>query len=176
MSRKYTRHSPRGELDLVEFLIPQIKREELNRFQQSGQLYISSVPFVDAIYFISDRPPFNNPVVRRAFALATDREKLARDVENQLPAIGGYIPPYLPGHSDDISLPYDPSKAQRLLAGAATRKVKVFPSIGLMLGLVGLEKGDALVFESLKAMWKENLGITIRKCWSKSDKMDFEGA
>lgn len=163
-----------GELDMIEFLIPQIQQDELKHYRELGQLHISTVPFVDAIYFMTNRPPFDNPDLRRAFVLATDREKLAREIENQLPATGGYIPPGLPGHSPDIGLPYDPQEARRILAAAGYPQGRGFPSVSLLIGLVGLEKGDNLVFTHLQEMWKENLGVTIQKCWSDSDTFGFE--
>jgi oligopeptide transport system substrate-binding protein len=152
-----------GDLDMVEFLIPPMQQDELKHYQEAGQLHISAVPFVDAIYFVVDRPPFDNPDVRRAFALATDREELAREIKNQIPATGGYIPPGLPGHSSDVSLSYDPQEARRLLAAAGYPQGCGFPPVSLLLGLVGLEKGDNLVFAFLQEMWKENLGITLQK-------------
>lgn len=158
-----------GRLDRVEFLIPQLQPDELQHYRQIGQYHISNVPFVDAIYFIADRPPFENPEIRRAFVMATDRERLAREIQNQLPATGGYIPPGLPGHSSDIALPYDPQEARRLLALAGYPKGRGFPSISLLLGLVRLEKGDNLVFDCLQKMWLENLGIKVHKCWSNSE-------
>jgi ABC-type oligopeptide transport system substrate-binding subunit/DNA-binding SARP family transcriptional activator/tetratricopeptide (TPR) repeat protein len=152
-----------GELDMVEFLLPQLQQEEWKHFQDVGQLHISTLPFVDAIYFIADRPPFDNQELRRAFALATDREKLAREIEIKLPATGGYIPPSLPGHSPDAGLPYNPEEARRILASAGYPQGRGFPPVGLLIELVGLEKGDNLVFAFLQEMWKENLGVTIRK-------------
>jgi oligopeptide transport system substrate-binding protein len=163
-----------GELDMVEFLIPQFPQDELKHYRELGQLHISNVPFVDAIFFVADRPPFDNPDLRRAFVLATDREKLAREIENQLPATGGYIPPGLPGHSPDIGLPYDPQEARRILALAGYQQGRGFPPVSLLLGLVGLEKGDNLVFAFLQEMWKRNLGVTIQKCWDDSATMEFE--
>jgi oligopeptide transport system substrate-binding protein len=163
-----------GELDMVEFLIAQMKLEELKHYQKQGQLFVSTIPFVDAIYFIADRAPFNNPDIRRAFVLATDRERLAREVENQIPATGGYIPPGLAGYSADSGLPYDPREAQRILTDAGYPHGRGFPSLGLLLGLVGLKKGDDLVFASLQRMWEENLGITVQPCWSESDNADFD--
>jgi ABC-type oligopeptide transport system substrate-binding subunit/DNA-binding SARP family transcriptional activator len=163
-----------GELDKVEFLIPQLPQDEWRHYREVGQLHISTVPFVDAIYFVADRPPFDNLDLRRAFVLATDREKLAREIENQLPATGGYIPPGLPGHSPDIGLPYDPREARRILAVAGYPQGRGFPPVGLLLGLVGLEKGDNLVFACLQEMWKRNLGVTIHKCWGDSATMEFE--
>jgi len=152
-----------GKLDKVEFLIPPLRPEELKRCRELGQLRVSTIPFVDAIYFVTDRPPFDVPDLRRAFVLATDREKLARDTGNQLPATGGYVPPGIAGHSPDLGLPYDPSEARRILASAGFPHGRGFPPVVLLLGLVGLEKGDALVFSHLQDMWKENLGVTIQK-------------
>jgi len=163
-----------GKLDRVEFLIPQMNQDELKHYQELGQLQVSTLPFVDAVYFVTDQPPFNNPDLRRAFVLATDRKKLANEIQNQLPATGGYLPPDLPGHSPDIGLPYDPHEAQRLLDVAGYPQGRGFPPVSLLLGLVGLKKGDDLVFASLHEMWKENLGITIQNCWNDSAKMQFE--
>jgi oligopeptide transport system substrate-binding protein len=152
-----------GELDIAEFLLPQLQQEEWIHYREVGQLHISTLPFVDAIYFIVDRPPFDNPVLRRAFALATDREKLAHEIESKLPATGGYIPPSLPGYSPDVGLPYDPEEARRILAAAGYPEGRDFPPVNLLIELVGLEKGDNLVFSFLQEMWQENLGVTIQK-------------
>jgi len=163
-----------GELDKVEFLIPQFPPDEWNHYREVGQLHISTVPFVDAVYFVTDRPPFDDPAVRRAFVLATDREQLARVFEHQLFADGGYIPPALPGHSPDIGLPHDPGEARRILAGAGYPEGCGFPSVGLLLGLAGLEKGDDLVFTLLQEMWQQELGVRIHKCWGDSPAKDLE--
>jgi ABC-type oligopeptide transport system substrate-binding subunit/DNA-binding SARP family transcriptional activator len=153
-----------GELDSAQFLLPQLQQDEWNQYREEGLLHISSLPFVDAIYFMTGRPPFNDPDLRRAFALATDREKLAREMGCKLPATGGYIPPILPGHSTDIGLPYDPEKARRILADTGYPQGRDFPLINLLIELVGLEKGDNQVFAFLQEMWEENLGVTIQKC------------
>jgi oligopeptide transport system substrate-binding protein len=163
-----------GKLDSAEFLLPQLQQDEWKQYQEAGLLHISSLPFVDAIYFVTDRPPFDNPDLRRAFALATDREKLAREMENKIPATGGYIPPSLPGHSADIGLPYDPKEAQRILSAAGYPQGRGFPPVSLLMELVGLEKGDDLVFAILQEMWKENLGITIQKCRQDPAARQFE--
>jgi ABC-type oligopeptide transport system substrate-binding subunit/DNA-binding SARP family transcriptional activator len=162
-----------GELDTVEFLLPQLKEEEWKHYQKVGQLHISPIPFVDAVYFVADLPPFDNPDLRRAFVLATDRKKLAREIENPHPATGGYIPPFLPGHSPDIGLSYDPQEAQRIMASAGYPLGRGFPAVSLLLGIVGLEKGDELVFDLLQDMWQQNLGVTLQKCWHDSASLDF---
>jgi ABC-type oligopeptide transport system substrate-binding subunit/DNA-binding SARP family transcriptional activator len=163
-----------GELDKVEFLIPQLQQDEWKHYAEVGQLRISPVPFVDAIHFVTNRPPFDKPNIRRAFVLATDREKLAREIKNQPPATGGYIPPGLPGHSPDIGLPYDPEEAQRIMAAAGYPQGGGFPLVNLLIGLAGLETEDNLVFAFLQEMWKRNLGVTIQKCQQDPAARKFE--
>lgn len=163
-----------GELDSAEFLLPQLQQDEWNQYREMGLLHISTLPFVDAVFFVANRPPFDNPDLRRALALATDRERLAREMENKLPATGGYIPPILPGHLPDIGMPYDPGKARQILAEAGYPQGRGFPPVSLLIEIVGLEKGDNLVFTFLQEMWKENLGITIQKCRHDPGARQFE--
>jgi oligopeptide transport system substrate-binding protein len=70
--------------------------------------------------FDTSRPPFDDVRVRRAFAMAVDRERLADEVLEGLtdPTTGGFVPPAIPGHSPGIGLPYDPAQARQLLAQA----------------------------------------------------------
>lgn len=154
-----------GELDTIEMLIPQLKEEDWAHYEKTGQLNVSPVPFVDALYFLTDQPPFDRAEVRRAFGMATDRETLARELKNQLPALGGYIPPGLPGYSEGISLPFDPQAACRLLAGAGYPQGRGFPTVRLLMGLVGLETEDTHVFEILREMWQRNLGVDLEVVW-----------
>lgn len=163
-----------GDLDLVEFLIPQLQQEEWEHFREVGVLHESPVAFVDAIHFLTDRPPFDNPDLRRAFVLATDREHLAREIKNQIPATGGYIPPGLPGHSPGIGLPYNPQEARRILAAAGFPLGHGFPAVKLLMGLVGLETEDNLIFALLQDMWERNLGVTVQKCRHDTATMKFQ--
>ena len=106
--------------------------------------------------------------------MATDRERLAREIESKLPATGGYLPPSLPGYSPDIGLPYNPEEARRILAEAGYSQGRGFPPVCLLIELVGLEKGDNLVFEFLQKTWEENLGVRIQKCRQEPAARQFE--
>jgi ABC-type transport system substrate-binding protein/DNA-binding SARP family transcriptional activator len=114
----------------------------------------------DFIGFDLSRSPFDDLRVRRAFALATDRETLA-DVclrGYAFPATGGLVPPGMPGHLPEIGLPYDPEAARRLLAEAGYPEGRGFPATR---GLARDDPGHDLTCEYLQAQWLENLGVEI---------------
>ena len=116
-----------------------------------------------ATYYIGldvTRPPFDDLRVRRAFALATDRETLAHVALRgyTFPAMGGLVPPGMPGHSPTIGLRYDPEAARKLLAEAGYPGGKGFPTVESLAPEWYLT-GPAL--KSLRAQWLENLGVDI---------------
>lgn len=76
-------------------------------------------------------PPFDNPDVRKALALAFDRETYARDVlgSKHFPAYQ-ILPPGMPGYTpDNALLKYDPEEAARLLDKAGYPQGKGLPEL-----------------------------------------------
>jgi ABC-type oligopeptide transport system substrate-binding subunit/class 3 adenylate cyclase len=155
------------ELEFVSFGGSPLERDRARR-RHAGEY--TSAPMLGATYvgFDVSRPPFNDPRVRQAFALATDKLTLADMVLRgyEFPAMGGFIPPGMPGHSADIGLPYDPGQAQELLAKAGFPGGEGFPAI------------DALTWQGIKAradylqeQWRNNLGVEI--AWEVKDFSQF---
>jgi ABC-type oligopeptide transport system substrate-binding subunit len=105
------------------------------------------------------RRPFDDPRVRRALVLATDRETLSHAVRGVgfLAATGGFVSPATPGHSAGIGLSYDPKEARRLLAEGGYPGGRRFPRVEALAN-TGSPR-EAL--EYLEAQWRENLGIQI---------------
>ena len=108
--------------------------------------------------FDVSRPPFDDLRVRRAFALAADRETLAHVVMRgyAFPATGGFVPPGMPGHSTGIGLPHDPEGARQLMAEAGYPEGCGFPVVDCPVP-VAMESE----IEYLQAQWRENLGVEI---------------
>lgn len=71
-------------------------------------------------------PPLDDVRVRRAIALALDRQGLAESLNGRL-ATGGIVPPGIPGHSPGLALPRDPETARRLLAEAGYPRGRGLP-------------------------------------------------
>jgi ABC-type oligopeptide transport system substrate-binding subunit/DNA-binding SARP family transcriptional activator len=149
----------RLEVLVLHFLLP-LTDWERARQRHAGE-YVS-VPGLNTHYIGFDvrRPPFDDPRVRRAFTLATDREALAHVTLRgyALPATGGFVPPGMPGHSPGIGLPYDPEQARLLLREAGYPGGRGFPELEVL-------SADKPLFvstvENLQTQWLHNLGIQI---------------
>jgi oligopeptide transport system substrate-binding protein len=127
---------------------------ELNaEFQESSGL--------DTFYigFNTQEPPFDDPKVRQAFAMAIDKKVLAKVVLKDLvvPA-EGVLPPGMPSFNDELEgIPFDPDQARQLLdeAGGAD-------SLGeISLLSSGRGANVAPTIQAVAAMWKDNLGVTV---------------
>lgn len=113
--------------------------------------------------FDSSRPPFDDVLVRRAFAAAVDWRRIAfLAVADPDGVATSLVPPGIPGRSDrDVVPAYDPDAARALLAEAGYPGGQGFPEVTLLTG--GSPYDEAVVSEI-----KRELGITLR-----SEIMDF---
>jgi oligopeptide transport system substrate-binding protein len=146
------------ELDI--FHLRTLPPLELDYARQRHAGEYVSTPELGTTYvgFNVRRSPFDDPRVRRAFALATDRETLADVILRgyRFPALGGFVPPEIPGHSAGIGLPYDPGQARQLLAAAG------YPGGRGLADVACLTRSTYLPYaEYLRAQWRENLGVEI---------------
>ena len=107
--------------------------------------------------------PFNDLRVRQAFDLAINRQTLANNVLKGV-AIPNYtlLMPGFPGFDKTITVPYNVTKAQQLLAAAGYPGGKGFPSITIYLrnstGEVAMTTPAA---EFVQSQIKTNLGINL---------------
>ena len=147
-----------GELDAVN--ISKLRSKDFDRALQlyANEYKLFPALFTEGLKFNLDSPPFNDPRLRRAFVLATDRERLANEYKNgqDAPATGGFVPPGMPGHVPGIGLPIDPQQARRLLAEAGYPGGQNLPTLKAILPpwqswLPGL----------LSPQWRENLGVNV---------------
>ncbi|HWA09999.1 MAG TPA: peptide ABC transporter substrate-binding protein [Opitutaceae bacterium] len=109
--------------------------------------------------FNVNRPPLNDVRVRRALAMAIDRERIVRDVTrgHQLPA-GHFTPPNTAGFTAKANIPTDIPAAQKLLAEAGYPAGKGFPHLEV---LFNTNEGHRQIAEAIQQMWRTNLGIDV---------------
>lgn len=135
--------------------------EAARAFQQCAGEWVS-VPrlWTSALGFDVSRPPFDDVRVRRAFVLATDREALCQGWRpgRGSPAMGGFVPPGMPGHSPGIGLAYDPARARQLLAEAGYPHGGGFPPVAAVGPFLS---SYTPILEYLEGQWLANLGVDV---------------
>ncbi len=129
------------------------------RHRHAGEYVSVPALLTNYVGFNVSLAPFDDPRVRRAFILGTDRERLA-DVflgGYGFSATGGLVPPGMPGHSSGIGLPYDPEGARQLLAEAGYPGGRGFPEVVCLV-----RAPESIESAYLRAQWRETLGVEIR--------------
>ena len=141
-----------------------VDRVLLARQQRAGEYVSASIADTDGIGFTT-RPPFDDVRVRQAFVHAVDRKTLAEIIycNTVTPATGGFVPPSLPGHSENIGLVYDPARARRLLAEAGYPEGRGFPAIEAWTYIEAWSPYgfEVPVHNFLQAQWQEHLGVEV---------------
>ncbi len=112
-------------------------------------------------YFVvmdGTRPPFNDPRVRRAFAMAVDRERLVEEaLEGGVKLANGLLPPGIPGYHTSLrGIPYDPEMARQLLA--ESRYADNLPEIKFTVPRGRVPRTVTFMIDA----WREELGVEVR--------------
>ena len=129
----------------------------------SKELYIA--PYLCTYYygFNNTKPPFDNVLVRKAFASAIDRQSLIDYVlkGEQKPAQTFTCPGifgYVDGVSEGIGMPYDPEAAKQYLADAGYPDGKGFPEVTLMFNT---SEGHAKIAQFIQQSFQDTLNVKV---------------
>ncbi len=120
-----------------------------------------------ATYFLrvnTTRPPFNDARVRRALALAIDKERITRKITRAGEKVAPHLtPPGIAHYSPPEGLSYDPEAARVLLAEAGYPGGQGFPVFHYLYNAAagGSAKLHGKIAVELQAMWKSELGISM---------------
>lgn len=106
------------------------------------------------------KKPFDDKRVRKALALAIDRESLIKNVlrAGQKPALGFTPPGCGEGYSTPLMLKFDPAEARRLLAEAGFPGGKGFPKFDILINTM---EAHRTIAEAIMAMWKQHLNLPV---------------
>jgi len=142
-----------GELDMVE--LPPVA---IPHYQDHPEY--SNMPQLRGYYygFNTQKDPFNDARVRRAFALSINRSRIPVILKGGELPTASWIPKGMFAHNESIGLHFDPEKARQLLADAGFPNGKGFPKVTAMYNTGDVNR---LIAEYLQAQWKEHLGVTI---------------
>ena len=118
-------------------------------------------PYVESYFlrFNVTRPPFTDPCVRRALALAIDRDAIVKNVlrGGQLPATA-LTPPGFAGYTPLNRVSHDVATAKKLLADAGFPDGRGFPAFEL---LTLSSEINQRIGEAVQQMWRRDLGLDV---------------
>jgi oligopeptide transport system substrate-binding protein len=143
------------ELVPVELLDVLLKRPDFHTFN-----YL-------ATYFVRvnvTRKPFDDPRVRRALALAVDKERIVKKITRAGEPTASHLVPNGTAHyTSPEGLGYDPELAKQLLAAAGYPGGRGFPQFDYIFNAAA--GGSAKIHEEiaieLQQMWHDTLGINM---------------
>jgi len=150
-----------GSVDVVQFPGNPQFGEDLIAARDAGRNDINYRPVFGSYYYAFNctREPFNDPRVRKALALAVDKDKIVNDVTRlkQQP-LGVIVPPdSIVGYTSPTPLAMNIDEAKKLLADAGYPDGKGFPTVEI---LVNSEvKSHEIIALAIGQMWQKSLGI-----------------
>ena len=147
-----------GQLDATLGLPP--SKIAVYQANNPSALRLDPIHACGYVAFNVRRPPFDDVRVRRAFALAIDREALVLKVYRggQKPAYS-FVPPALRDYATTPVFKADIAEAKRLLAAAGYPGGAGLPPVELLYTAGDLNQTSS---EALQAMWRSTLGVEIQ--------------
>ena len=158
--------------ELMDILV---KRPDFHRFDYLGTYFYR---------FNVTRPPFNDPRVRRAFALATDKAHLVRKLTQGGERVANhFVPTGVANYTAPDAPTFALDEARQLLAAAGFPAGKGFPRVSYTFfsAAGGGAKLHGQVGIELQQMWRDGLGVEVelrqieRKIfYSAQSQLDFD--
>jgi oligopeptide transport system substrate-binding protein len=152
-----------GELDITS----KVHVSKIQHYREKGELFLNPHIGCTWVAINCQREPFKDVKVRRALALAINREEIGkvRGLGKGLESYG-VIPPGTLHYKQQGQLFHENvQEAKRLLAEAGYPEGRGFPKTEVMYYNSDEHR---IIFEALQAMWERNLGIRfvlIAKEW-----------
>ena len=152
----------KGDIDLTGVGLDDIERVKDPADPLNKDYHTGTQLSVDYIGFNTKDPPFDDPKVRQAFAMAVDRNKIATAVfHDALPVADKIIMPGMPAYNEDIKGPaFDPVRAKQLLEESTYGGPEDLPEITFAESGTGATGGADT--SAIVEMWRTNLGVTVQ--------------
>ena len=150
-------HTGQCDLMMDKGMMPPSLAQELKK-----QPWFHTGPFLGT-WFIrinTTKPPFTDPRVRQAFALAVDKRRIVENITQlgETPAWGITPPGAGQDYQPPVGLDYNVTKARELMAEAGFKDGKGFPLVEYLYIPLPIERNIAV---ELQAMWQQALGVTV---------------
>jgi oligopeptide transport system substrate-binding protein len=157
---------PMALYEMGEIDVTQVDENNVDRAtDKSGPFYKELAIFPELSFFYigfnTQKPPFDDVNVRRAFCYAVDKEKIIRIIlKDMMAKADGILPPSMPGYNANLQgLNYDVAKAKSLIATSKYGSVSNLPPITLTISGYGGNIPEYL--GAILQDWRENLGVQV---------------
>ena len=150
-----------GDIDVAGVALDDLERikdpaDVLNAEYRSGNRLS-----LDYLGFNTNTPPFDDPLVRKAFAMAIDKAQIARAIyQDAIPVANSIMMPGLSSYSETARAPeFDAEAARELLNQSSYGGADGLPTITLGEGGTGATSGPGT--SAIIEMWRQNLGVEV---------------
>ncbi len=150
-----------GEIDVTQVDENNIDRASDKR----GPFYSELATFPELSFFYigfnTQKPPFDDANIRRAFCYAVDKERIIRIIlKDMMTEANGILPPSMPGYNENLQgLTYDVAKAKSLIASSKYGSAANLPPITLTNAGWGGSIPEYM--GAILQDWRENLGVEV---------------
>jgi oligopeptide transport system substrate-binding protein len=146
-----------GQLHITSTL----SSEKIAVYKEKNPELLKIVPYLGTYYYLFNtlKKPFDDPYVRRDFAMSIDRKKIVEKITKggQIPAFS-FTPPDTAGYTPKANIPFDIKGAKKLLSKAGYPDGKGFPHTEILYNTSEGHRKTAVVIQQ---MWKKALNIDV---------------
>lgn len=150
-----------GDIDVADVDVSYYDRVTDPAGSFYSQLVVTPELSLTYLGFDVSKPPFDDPLVRRAFSMAVNKQRLAQLMFRDVVApAGGILPPGMPGYNSSLkSIGYDVDGAKALIAASKYGSAANLPPIKITTSGYGGEVPADLV--AIVYDWEAAFGIDI---------------
>ncbi|MEM9775939.1 MAG: ABC transporter substrate-binding protein [Chloroflexota bacterium] len=151
-----------GEIDVVGLGVTEAQEVSQSSHELHDQWLSTTSMCTSLMQINNSTPPFDDPNVRRAFALAVDKDGLNEILSEGTSLIAGTVfPPAMPGFSAELASQYastfDPDAARQALS-ESTYGSNLPPIVITTAGFGDSERSD---LNAMIEKWREVLGVDV---------------
>ncbi|WP_289136167.1 peptide ABC transporter substrate-binding protein [uncultured Brevibacillus sp.] len=150
-----------GELDWAGSPTSDLPTDAIPALKEQGKLTTQAIAGTYWYKFNTEKPPFNNIKIRKAFTYSIDRQSLIDNIlqRGQLPATGA-VPPSMVLNPNGYFKDNDQETAKKLLEeGMKELGITKLPVITLSYNT---SEGHKKIAEAIQDQWKKNLGVEVK--------------
>lgn len=149
-----------GELDFVE-TSSSLPVKEVRRLNQRSDFHQNGLMGISYVGFNVTKPPFNNPLVRQAFAESVDKSAFPKIFQSGQTPINSFITDNLFGYNPTVGLSFNPVKALKALKKEGYQSGgQQLPKLEMVYANTSPENRQ--IAEILQYQWQKHLGVDVQ--------------